>query len=132
VVRIRLRRTGAKKTPQYRIVVADARAPRDGRFLEIVGHYNPRTQPETVVVDEGRVFHWLGVGAQPSDSVKQLFTKRGTLERFERLRKGEALETLVAESDAANAAAKQINPQTRRISGVAGSKQEAAAESTEA
>jgi small subunit ribosomal protein S16 len=127
-----LRRTGAKKTPQYRIVVADARAPRDGRFLEVIGHYNPRTQPETVVVDEGRVFHWLSVGAQPSDSVKQLFSKRGTLERFERLRKGEALEALVAESDAANAVAKQINPQTRRAVGAAGSKKKAAAESSEA
>ena len=64
MVKIRLRRTGAKKKPSYRVVIADSRAPRDGRFIEIVGHYDPRTQPVTVNLHEDRVLHWLTVGAQ--------------------------------------------------------------------
>lgn len=132
MVRIRLRRVGAKKAPIYRIVVADADAPRDGRFIENVGQYNPRTQPETVIVDEGRVLHWLNVGAQPSDSVRQLFTKRGTLERFERMRKGEALDALVAEGEAANETARAISPQTRQAGGVPGKKKSKAKPEEEA
>lgn len=100
MVRIRFRRIGMKKQPSYRIVVADARSPRDGRFLEIIGHYNPRTQPQTDVIDEGRALYWLSVGAQPSDSVRRLMVRTGTWERFERLRKGESIETLVAEAEA--------------------------------
>ncbi len=119
MVRIRLRRTGAKKAAQFRIVVADKRKPRDGRFLEIIGHYNPRTEPETVVVDEGRALYWMNEGAQPSDSVRQIFTKRGTMERFERLRKGEELETLAAEGEAANEEARKISPRTYRAGGTA-------------
>lgn len=119
MVRIRLRRTGAKKQAQFRIVVADQRKPRDGKFLEIIGHYNPRTEPETVVVDEGRALYWMNVGAQPSDSIRQIFTKRGTMERFERLRKGEDLETLIAEGEAANEEARKISPRTYRVGGMA-------------
>jgi len=122
VVRIRLRRIGAKKAPIYRIVVADSESPRDGRFLEAIGQYNPRTAPETVIVDESRALYWLKVGAQPSEGVAQLFTKRGTLSRFERLRKGEAVEALLAEAEAANQAAQAIDTQTRRAGGVAGKK----------
>jgi len=122
VVRIRLRRVGAKKQPIYRIVVADAQAPRDGRFIESIGQYNPRTQPETVIVDEGRAFHWLKVGAQPSESVTQLFTKRGTLSRFERLRQGESLEALLVEAAQANEAAAAISTKTRQASGAPGKK----------
>ena len=75
MVKIRLRRMGAKKQPTYRFVVADARSPRDGRFIEILGHYNPRTKPETLVVDQERVAHWLKAGAQPSDTVRTLIDR---------------------------------------------------------
>ncbi len=122
MVRIRLRRVGAKKQPIYRIVVADARAPRDGRFIESIGQYNPRTNPETVIVDEGRALHWLNAGAQPSESVTQLFTKRGTLDRLQRMRQGESMETLLAEAEQANAAAQAISAQTRQEGGMAGKK----------
>ena len=81
MVRIRLRRIGAKKQPTYRFVVTDARAPRDGRFIEILGHYNPRTEPRTVVVDEVKAREWLAKGAQPSDTVRRLFAEKGLVER---------------------------------------------------
>jgi small subunit ribosomal protein S16 len=81
MVRIRLRRIGAKKQPTYRFVVADARAPRDGRFIEILGHYNPRTDPRTVVVDEVKAREWLAKGARPSDTVRRLFAEKGLVER---------------------------------------------------
>jgi len=81
MVKIRLRRMGAKKQPTYRFIVTDARSPRDGRFIEIVGHYNPRTEPKTVVVDEDKVRDWLAKGAQPSDPVRRLFAARGLVER---------------------------------------------------
>jgi small subunit ribosomal protein S16 len=133
VVRIRLRRIGAKKAPAYRIVVADGEAPRDGRFIEIIGQYNPRTTPETVIVDESRALYWLKVGAQPTDSVLQLFTKRGTMGRFERLRQGEAVDVLLAESEEVNKVARGIAPQTRQVAGVAGKKKaKAEAEATPA
>ena len=81
MVKIRLRRMGAKKQPTYRFVVTDARSPRDGRFIEILGHYNPRTEPKTVVIDEAKVKEWLGKGAQPSDPVRRLLAARGLVER---------------------------------------------------
>ncbi len=112
MVRIRLRRIGSKGQPSYRMIVADAEAPRDGRFLEIVGFYNPRTMPETVQVDETRTLHWLGVGAQPSESVTRLLTKCGTMGRFARLKSGEALDVLLAEAAQAAAAAPAVNPKT--------------------
>jgi small subunit ribosomal protein S16 len=112
VVRIRLRRIGSKRQPSYRMIVADAEAPRDGRFLEIVGFYNPRTMPETVQVDEARALHWLGVGAQPSESVTRLLTKCGTLGRFARLKSGEVLDVLLTEAAEAVAAAPAVNPKT--------------------
>ena len=112
MVRIRLRRIGSKGQPSYRMIVADAEAPRDGRFLEVVGFYNPRTMPETVQVDEARALHWLGVGAQPSESVTRLLTKCGTMGRFARLKSGEALDVLVAEAAEAAAAAPAVNPKT--------------------
>ena len=122
MVRIRLRRVGAKKAPTYRIVVADADAPRDGRFIENIGLYNPRTSPETVIVDESRALYWLKVGAQPTGSVLQLFTKRGTMNRFERLSQGEAVDVLLAEAEQANEAARAISAQTRQVGGVKGKK----------
>ena len=122
MVRIRLRRVGAKKAPVYRIVVADKESPRDGRFLEIIGQYNPRTTPETVIVDGSRALYWLKVGAQPTESVLQLFTKRGTMGRFDRLRKGEAVDSLLAEADQVNQTARSISPQTRQAAGESGKK----------
>jgi small subunit ribosomal protein S16 len=120
VVRIRLRRIGAKRQPSYRMVVADGEAPRDGRFLEVVGFYNPRTLPETVQVNEERILHWLGVGAQPSESVTRLLTKCGTLGRYARLKSGEALDVLMAEAAQAQAAAPAIDPRTRLHKDIAG------------
>ncbi|MDQ2681422.1 MAG: 30S ribosomal protein S16 [Candidatus Eremiobacteraeota bacterium] len=81
MVKIRLRRMGAKKQPTYRFVVTDARAPRDGRFIEILGHYNPRTEPKTVVINEEKTKSWLAKGAQPSDPVRRLLAERGLVER---------------------------------------------------
>ena len=69
---IRLRRAGSKGRPYFRVVVTEASSPREGRFVEVLGNYNPRTQPETLVVDRDRLAHWLKVGARPSDSVRTL------------------------------------------------------------
>jgi len=80
MVKIRLRRVGAKKKPQYRLVVADARSPRDGAFIEIIGHYNPLTDPETVVIAEDRARHWLERGAQPTNTAARLLAKVGIIE----------------------------------------------------
>jgi small subunit ribosomal protein S16 len=112
MVRIRLRRMGSKGQPSYRIVVADKEAPRDGAFIEIVGTYNPRTQPESVKVAEDRALYWLKVGAQPSDSVEQIFKKAGTMDRYARLMKGEAPETLIQEAEAHYAGAVAVDPRT--------------------
>jgi small subunit ribosomal protein S16 len=100
MVKIRLRRTGAKKKPHYRVVVADVRSPRDGRFIEIVGHYNPRTDPVTFKIQEDRVLYWLSVGAQPTDPVKRLLQNMGTLDKFAKLKEGVELEDLLAEATA--------------------------------
>ncbi len=81
MVKIRLRRMGAKKQPTYRFVVADVRSPRDGKFIEILGHYNPRTEPRTVVVDADKAKEWLAKGAQPSPTVHRLFAEQGIVER---------------------------------------------------
>jgi small subunit ribosomal protein S16 len=102
MVRIRLRRVGLKGQPSYRIVVADKESPRDGRFLEILGFYNPRTQPATIEVKEDRVYDWMSKGAQPTESVDQLFKTNGLLERYSRLKAGESMETLLAEAVKAN------------------------------
>jgi small subunit ribosomal protein S16 len=75
--RIRLARVGSKKNPIYRVVVADARSPRDGRFIEIVGRYNPQTDPSTIDLDEDKIRDWIGKGAQPSDSVRRLMKTQG-------------------------------------------------------
>lgn len=78
MVVIRLRRVGSKRRPFFRVVVSDSRAARDGRFIEILGHYNPRTKPAVVNVDKARVDHWLEKGAQPSDSVRTLIARHLT------------------------------------------------------
>ena len=101
MVRIRLRKTGMRHQPSYRIVVADKESPRDGRFLEIVGIYNPTTDPFTIEVKEEKVYEWMKNGAVPSESVTRIFTKVGLIDRFERFKKGESVESLLAEAKTA-------------------------------
>ena len=108
MVKIRLRRTGKKKQPSYRVVVADSRAPRDGRFIEIIGFYNPRTEPPTVQIKEDRALYWLSQGAQFTDAVARLLKKQGTLDRFARLKEGEDLEALLAEAAAEEVVAEEV------------------------
>ena len=81
-VRIRLRRIGKKKQPQYRLIVADSASPRDGRFIELIGRYNPRVDPPLISVDEERALSWLRQGAQPSDTAKSMLVKTGVWEKF--------------------------------------------------
>jgi small subunit ribosomal protein S16 len=82
-VKIRLKRTGMKKQPSYRVVVADSRSPRDGRIIENLGWYNPRTEPSTIVINEEKALGWLKNGAQPTESVTSLLKRSGILARFE-------------------------------------------------
>ena len=81
-VKLRLIRMGAKKAPFYRIVAADSRAPRDGRFIELLGTYDPRTNPAKVTIKEEEVLKWLNNGAQPSDTVRNLLSKQGIMKKF--------------------------------------------------
>ncbi|MDZ4770140.1 MAG: 30S ribosomal protein S16 [Chloroflexota bacterium] len=113
MVRIRLRRVGLKGQPSYRIVIADQRASRNGGFIEAIGFHNPRTQPSTDLIQEDRVLHWLSVGAQPSEAVVPILRRTGSLERYERLKKGEKLEDLLAEAEKLRAAAPPVSPRTR-------------------
>ena len=85
-VKIRLKRVGKKKAPSYRVVVADARAPRDGRIIENIGWYNPLVEPSAINIDEEKALRWLKVGAQPTDSVTSLLKRTGILERFEQMK----------------------------------------------
>lgn len=111
MVRIRLRRVGSRNQPSWRIVAADRESPRDGRFLEILGSYNSRTQPASVWVDEARLFHWMRHGAQPSNSVVATLKPVGTWDRWERFKQGESPEALLAE---AKQAFPSVDPRTRR------------------
>ncbi len=81
-VKIRLKRMGAKKSPFFRIVVADARAPRDGRFIESIGYYDSTVQPAVVQIDEEKALSWMSKGAQPTDTVKSLFSKDGIIAKY--------------------------------------------------
>ncbi|MBM3465463.1 MAG: 30S ribosomal protein S16 [Armatimonadetes bacterium] len=83
MVRLKLRRQGKKKQPTYRLVAADSHSPRDGRFIEILGHYNPRTEPPTLVLKEEKILAWLQKGAQPTDAVRQILETAGVLRRAE-------------------------------------------------
>lgn len=132
MVRIRLRRMGAPKQPSYRVVAADKEAPRDGRFLEILGYYNPRTQPATIELKEDRIYHWLSVGAQPSESVEQIFNEINLRDRFKRFIEGEELEDLLAEAEKV-VEDRAVDPRTRRddIVSKKGKKQKASATETE-
>lgn len=98
MVRIRLRRTGLKNQPTFRVVVADKESPRDGRFIEILGSYNPRTNPITVDVKEDRVYEWMSKGAQPSLPTLKIFKSIGLMGRYDRFKAGEKLEALLAEA----------------------------------
>jgi small subunit ribosomal protein S16 len=104
MVRLRLRKVGSKRQQSFRIVAAESEHPRDGRFLEIIGNYNPRTHPSTINLDEARAFHWLRNGAQPSESVEKLLRVTGTADRFVRLKAGEPEDALLAEAEAASTA----------------------------
>ncbi len=129
MVRIRLRRVGSRHQPSFRIVVTDRESPRDGRFLEVIGHYNPRTQPATVDLNEARLYHWLQHGAQPSDSLAQILRGAGAWARWERLKGGEALDGLLAE---AGSAQPPTDPRTSRMAsaGPHGSKKSRAKEAS--
>ena len=113
MVRIRLRKTGLRNQPSYRIVAAEKESPRDGKFLEILGSYNPRTEPSTIVVKEDRVFHWLRNGAQPSDSVTQIFNSVGLMDRYEKFKNGESIEKLLEEAKEYYES-RVVDPKTRR------------------
>ncbi|UZD43472.1 30S ribosomal protein S16 [Selenomonas sputigena] len=82
-VKIRLTRMGAKKNPFYRIVVADSRSPRDGRFIEILGNYDSTKEPAVINVDEEKAIDWMSKGAQPTDTVRSLFSKKGIMAKFD-------------------------------------------------
>jgi len=98
MVKIRLRRTGAKKQPHYRVVVSDSKSPRDGKFIEVIGHYNPRTQPPTVEIDAERALYWLGSGAQPSAAVQRMLDQLGIMAQAAAVRRGEiSVEQLAAQ-----------------------------------
>jgi small subunit ribosomal protein S16 len=131
MVRIRLRRVGTKHQASYRIVVTDREAARNGRFLEILGDYNPRTHPATVKLEEERLYHWLRHGAQPSESVVQVLKPFGAWDRWLRYRGGEPLETLLKEGTATRPT---VDPRTRRSAsgGKAGRKTRRKADSSAA
>jgi len=107
MVRIRLRRQGAKKKPTYRVVVADSRAPRDGRYIENIGFYDPRTDPPTIRIKADRALYWLGVGAQPSDPVLRLLKKTGIWQRFKGLEVPPEPEAEAAEKETAPSQAEE-------------------------
>ncbi len=93
MVRIRLRRMGFRHKPSYRVVVADSRAPRDGKFIETIGHYNPQTQPKLLEIKGDRARYWLSVGAQPSETVVRLLKSKGILDESGTIQAEAAAET---------------------------------------
>ena len=117
MVKIRLRRTGAKKQPSYRLVVADSRAPRDGAFIAVIGHYNPLTNPETIVIDQEKALGWLKQGAQPTDTAARLLAKAGIIEepadRKEKMKAGAPDKPKASKKKAKAAAAKAEEPKAK-------------------
>lgn len=101
MVRLRLRRVGGNNQPTFRVVAAEKESPRNGRFIEIVGFYNPRTQPATIQLKEDRIYEWISKGAQPSDSAMAVFKSAGLLERYERFKTGEKVDKLLEEAESA-------------------------------
>ena len=131
MLRIRLRRTGKIHQPSYRVVVADQRAKRDGDFVEVLGHYNPRSHPKVFEVNQERVAHWLSVGAQPSDTVHRLFVSQGIAiaEPAKRVTKPSKVER---EAAAAAEVARQAAIAEAAAAAAAAEAEAAAAESTAA
>jgi small subunit ribosomal protein S16 len=113
MVRIRLRRVGGHNQASFRIVATEKESPVKGRFIEVLGSYNPRTEPATISLEEERIYHWISKGAQPSDSVMQIFKLAGLTARYERFKAGEKVEALLAEADSA-AKSRNVNPRTHR------------------
>ena len=115
MVKIRLMRMGAKKRPFYRVVVADSRSPRDGRFIENIGRYHPLSDPSVIEIDEERALHWLGTGAQPTDSVRNLLDKVGIWEKFSGAPVGDkpkaGARTAASRASAAKAASEKQAPE---------------------
>jgi small subunit ribosomal protein S16 len=115
MVKIRLMRMGAKKRPFYRVVVADSRSPRDGRFIENIGRYHPLSDPSVIEIDEERALHWLGAGAQPTDSVRNLLDKAGIWQKFSTVPAGEkpkaGARTAAARASAAKAVSEKQAPE---------------------
>jgi small subunit ribosomal protein S16 len=124
MVRIRLRRVGAKKQPSYRVVVADQRSPRDGRFIENIGHYNPRTDPPTVVIHEDRALYWLSVGARPSEAIQRFFNKLDLPAKLAKVHAGAAIEDV---AEARTVPAKPAAAEETVVEKVKGKAKEAAA-----
>jgi len=139
LVKIRLRRIGAKKNPSYRIVVADSRAPRDGAFIAAIGHYNPLTNPETIVIDGEKALGWIKQGAQPTDTAARLLAKAGIIEepadRKEKMKEG-APKGKVSKKKRAKAAApeeaKAAAPEEAKTEAAATEEPEASTEKPEA
>lgn len=136
MLKIRLRRTGQKHQPSYRIVVADKDSPRDGRFVEIVGHYNPTTEPVTFEVKADRVQHWVAMGAQPTDTVHRLLHQRGIIEAAppKRVTKPSNVEVAAAkaEADAKAAAAAEAASAAKAAEEAKAAAEAAAAEASTA
>lgn len=112
MLRIRFRRMGLKRQPTYRVVVTDQRKSRGGGYLEVIGFHNPRTRPHTDEINEERALYWLSVGAQPSEAARRLLDRTGTMARFDRMKKGESLETLAQEAAAAVSAQEKVSAKT--------------------
>jgi small subunit ribosomal protein S16 len=130
-VRIRLRRVGAKKQPSYRVVVADSRAPRDGRFIDAIGFYNPRTTPTTITIDEEKARKWLSQGALPTESVASLLYRAGIVDmRSARYRKeGDVLQTQGAAAATAEPQPTEAPAESATSEEIAAGEAELAAES---
>lgn len=114
MVRIRLMKVGSKGQPSYRIIAVDKESPRDSKSLETLGYYNPRTEPETVVLKEDLIFRWMETGAQPSDSVEQIFKRTGLNDRYLRYKNGEAIEVLMEEAESAEAK-RNVSTKTTKV-----------------
>jgi small subunit ribosomal protein S16 len=125
-VKLRLMRMGKKKQPTYRVVVADSRSPRDGRFIEAVGTYEPRLEPSTIQIDNDRVLGWLAKGAQPTERVRKLLVVSGAWEQFESTRPAKPVSQRYARPGRATAPAKKVP--AKKVPAKATASQKAAAE----
>lgn len=133
-VKLRLRRMGKKKQPIYKVVAADSRSPRDGKFIEAIGLYNPKTDPATVNIKEDRALYWLNVGAQPTDTVKNILTHHGILLKKDLMSEGKSEEEINAKLEEwkklneANLAAKASKKAEKKSAKKAEQKSESAPE----